>query len=80
MHTQRGYIHKRRVYMHAQRGLCVGVITYVSIFPSCLFLVLPLMQIEEGVLVALKQEEVTYLDCEATIDELLQDEIIVHDA
>ena len=62
--------------------MCWGynIRTYVSIFPSCLFLVLPLLQIEEGVLVALKQEEVTYLDCEATIDELLQDEIIVHDA
>lgn len=39
----------------------------------------PHLQIEEGVLVAMRKEEVTYLDCEATIDELLQDEIIVHD-
>ena len=39
----------------------------------------PHLQIEEGVLVAMRKEQVTYLDCEATIDELLQDEIIVHD-
>ena len=46
---------------------------------SCLSLGPSRLQIEEGVLVAVMKEEVTYLDIEATIDELLQDEVIVHD-